>query len=103
MIECVPVDAHVKLELGHISALPGEDHLRGGVINTDDRGAHLVASTHRLPDTRVDVLARAEGGPQRRGPRVRAEDGDSVVDERRVPPPQAPTCVRAGRGDRQSS
>ena len=63
MVEHVAVDAHVVHELGHISTLPGEDHLSGGVVNTDDRGTYLIASSHRLAGPSIDVLARAEGDP----------------------------------------
>ena len=86
MIEQIPVDAHVTHELGHVSALPVEDHLSGGVINTDDRRAHLNAGSHRLPGTCVDVFMGARSRPQRRGARVRAEDVDGVMHVRRVPP-----------------
>ena len=37
MVEDVAVDAHVEHEHGHISALPGEHHFRGGVVDSDDR------------------------------------------------------------------
>ena len=36
-LEKVPVDAHVVHELGHVRALPGEDHLRKGMIDTANR------------------------------------------------------------------
>ena len=63
LIEQVPFDAHV-------TALPGENHLGGSVINTDDRradGAHRKLA----PGPRVDVLTEAKSRPQRRGARVR--------------------------------
>ena len=84
VVQDITVDAHVVHELGYVSTLPGEHHLCA-VINAGDRRAHFVGSTHRFPGTRVDVLTGAEGRPQRRGPRVRAVDGDSVMDVRRVP------------------
>ena len=67
VVQDVTVDAHATHELGHVSTLPGEHHFRVGVVGVDDRGAHFVASTHRFPGARIDVLTRAEGRPQRRG------------------------------------
>ena len=49
-----------------------------------DTSAHCLVST--ISVGAFDVLARAEGPPQRRGLRIWAEDGDSVMDVRRVPP-----------------
>ena len=46
LVKEVPIDAHVIHELGHVCALPGGDHLRGGLINAANRGAHLVAGSH---------------------------------------------------------
>ena len=88
---------HVIHEHGHVGTLPGEHHLRGDMVGAEDRRAHLVEGAHRLPDTRVDVIATAEGGPQRRGPRVRAEDADGVVDVRRVPPHKLRHALRQKR------
>ena len=51
-------------ELGHVCALPGEDHFRGGMIDAANRGARLVAGSHRFPRSGVDVFAKAEGRPQ---------------------------------------
>ena len=70
VVQDVAVDVHVVHRLGQVTTLPAEDHLRGGVVDADDRGAHFVASTHRFPGARIDVLTRAEGRPQRHGPRV---------------------------------
>ena len=104
MIENVAVGAHVIRELGHVSTLPGEGHPRGGVVNDDDGRAHLVASAHRLPGTRTDVLAKAEGGSQRRGPVPEFELRTVTVCGRAAcPTPQTPTCAQAGREDAQSS
>ena len=72
-------------ELGHVSTPPGEHHFRGGVVNANDRRAHFLTGAHRLPGARVDVLTGAKSRPQR-GAQVWAEDGDSVVNARRVPP-----------------
>ena len=68
------------MSLGTVSALPGEDHLRGGVINANDRTAHLVTSLHR-------------------GPRVKAEDGDGVVHMRRVPHHEFGSGGQRGRAE----
>ena len=46
LVQHVSVDAHVIHKLGDISALPGEDHLCGGVINAANRRARLVTGTH---------------------------------------------------------
>ena len=83
-VQEVTVDAHV-IHLGHISTLSGEHHLSGGVINAGDRRARYVAGTHRFPSTRVDLIARARGRPQRGGARVSAEDSDGVMNVRSVP------------------
>ena len=80
MIKDVAVDGYVKHELGYVSILPDER----SVADTEEGRVTLVASVHRLPGSRIDVLTRAESRPQGRGPRVRAEDGDSVMDVRRV-------------------
>ena len=53
MIKQVSVDAHAIHDLGHVSTLPGEDHLSGSVINTDDHRTHLVTGSHRLQDRRL--------------------------------------------------
>ena len=50
MVEKIPVDAHVVHEPGHISALPGEHHFRGSVVDADDR----ISS-----QARTDAQARA--------------------------------------------
>ena len=84
-IEQVTVDPHVIHDLGHVGALPGEDLLSGGVINTYDRRVHLIAGSHRLSGPCVDVLTGAKSRPQRRGARVRAENVGSVIHVRRVP------------------
>ena len=54
-------------------------------VDADCRRAHSVTGAQRLLSARVDVLAGARSRPQRRSPRVWAEDGDSVVDVRRLP------------------
>ena len=46
VVQEVTIDAHVIHELGHARALPGEDHLREGMINATNHGAHLVAGSH---------------------------------------------------------
>ena len=53
LIEQISVDAHVVHELGHVSELLGENRDGGGVFNADDRGAHLVAGSHRLPPRKL--------------------------------------------------
>ena len=55
------------------------------VIDAVNRGAHLVAGSHRLPRSGVDVFAGAKGRPQRRGVRLRDEDVNGVMHTRRVP------------------
>ena len=45
LVQHVPVDAHVIHELGHISAMPGEDHLGGG---HDPRCQSQSATRQRL-------------------------------------------------------
>ena len=74
MVQDITVDTHVVHEHGHVSALSGGHHFSWGVINADDCRAHFVTGTHQFPGARVDVLAGAEGRPQRRGPGVWAED-----------------------------
>ena len=85
VVQDITVDAHVEHELGHVGTLPGERHFRESVIDGNDRGAHFVTGSHRFPSTRVDVLAGANSRHQRCGPPVWPEDGDSVMDVRRVP------------------
>ena len=46
LMQHVPIVAHVIHELGDISALPGEDHLGGGVSQSAPR--HRLALTHML-------------------------------------------------------
>ena len=67
-------------ELGHVSALPGEQHLSGGMIHARDGPVQLVASAHRHPSAGVDLLARTKGGPER--DRAKAENRDCVVNVR---------------------
>ena len=76
MIQNFSVDAPVILELGYVSALPGEHCLSGMVHARDGR----------------PQLAGAKGGPQRGRAGVFAEDGDGVVNVRSVP---AQNLVRA--------
>ena len=103
LIVQIPFDAHVIHELGHVSALPGEEHLSGSVINADDRKAHLVTGSHRLPGPQIDVLTGAEGGPQRRGARVRAEDVDGCRARTACPTLRTPSCALVGTADARSS
>ena len=99
MIKDVAVNAHVVNELGHVSALPGEHHSGGGLVNARDRRAHFIAGTHRLPGgAGIDLLARAKGSPQRGGSRVLAQDGDRVMNVKRCPTPETRACAQAGRG-----
>ena len=63
LVEKITVDAHVVHEHGHISALPGENHLGRSVIDADDRRVHLITGSHRLPGPYVDVLTRAKADP----------------------------------------
>ena len=57
----VTVDTHVVHEIGHVSALPGENHLRGGMINAGNGGAHLVAGANRLLGLSIDMLTSPKG------------------------------------------
>ena len=83
LVEKIPVDAHVVHEHGHISALHGENHLGWGLIEADDRRAHLITGSNRLPGAHVDALKQAKGGPQRRGGRVR--DGQILKRKNQAP------------------
>ena len=64
MVEVVAVAADVIHKLGHVSTLPSEHHCSGSVVDARDGRAHWT-----------------------RQRRVRAEDGDGVVDVRRVSHP----------------
>ena len=46
LLQHVSVDARVIQKLGHISALPGEDDLGGGVVNAANRRGHLITGSH---------------------------------------------------------
>ena len=48
VIQKVTIDAHV-VQFRHVSALPGEHHFSGSVVDARGRQAHFVTSTHRIP------------------------------------------------------